>query len=168
MTSSSDSSATLADLGDTTPRSMRDSQTGSSSNDQDVTPSQNALSSKAADLPVKKLQDVPSHHGTNPELTQDGFEKLEKPHNHLKNGAGGVPIPTENNWKVSPEDQAKAPGTNMKRMITPKGELIYVGWDGPDDPADPRNWTPFRKWTISICLYTFTASVGDRVQLRNC
>lgn len=167
MTSSSDSSATLADLGDTTPRSMRDAQIDSGSSDQDVACSQDSLSSRAAELPVNKLQDVPSNHGTNPELTQDGFEKLEKPHNHLKNGAAGVPVPTENNWKVAPEDQAKAPQTNMKRMITPKGELIYVGWDGPDDPADPRNWTPFRKWTISICLYTFTASVGQGFQLRD-
>lgn len=38
-----------------------------------------------------------------------------------------------------------------------------VDWDGPDDPANPKNWTKKRKWmaTITVSLFTFIAPVSS-------
>lgn len=30
-----------------------------------------------------------------------------------------------------------------------------VDWDGPDDPANPMNWSPTRKW-ITIAIVSFS------------
>ncbi|KAF2487690.1 synaptic vesicle transporter [Neohortaea acidophila] len=40
-----------------------------------------------------------------------------------------------------------------------------VDWDGPDDPANPQNWSTTRKllFTFSISLCTFTVSFGSSV-----
>jgi len=40
-----------------------------------------------------------------------------------------------------------------------------VDWDGPDDPANPMNWSPFRKWTIAVCmgLMTFVVTFASSV-----
>lgn len=40
-----------------------------------------------------------------------------------------------------------------------------VGWDGPDDPENPQNWSNARKWWISICTagLTFVVSFGSSV-----
>ena len=65
---------------------------------------------------------------------------------------------------LSEEDQRKAPMTDLTRAITPKGiEVIYVGWDGPDDPASPRNWKPMRKWILSIVGFSFCSTVSITV-----
>jgi len=54
--------------------------------------------------------------------------------------------------------------TDLTRAITPKGiEVIYVGWDGPDDPASPRNWKPMRKWILSIVGFSFCSTVSITV-----
>ncbi|KAI9835114.1 MAG: hypothetical protein M1838_005371 [Thelocarpon superellum] len=38
-----------------------------------------------------------------------------------------------------------------------------VGWEGPDDPANPKNWTFRRKWsaTIVVSLFTFISPVSS-------
>lgn len=40
-----------------------------------------------------------------------------------------------------------------------------VDWDGPDDPANPHNWSTKRKllFTLSIGLCTFTVAFGSSV-----
>ncbi|GLB33199.1 putative MFS polyamine transporter [Lyophyllum shimeji] len=40
-----------------------------------------------------------------------------------------------------------------------------VGWDGPDDPANPRNWTKRRRWivTLVVSLFTFISPVGSSI-----
>lgn len=40
-----------------------------------------------------------------------------------------------------------------------------VDWDGPDDPANPMNWAPARKWTIAVCmgLMTFVVTFASSV-----
>lgn len=54
--------------------------------------------------------------------------------------------------EITDEDREKAPPfCDMKKIISGKGEqLIYVGWNGPDDPANPRNWKPKTKWALSV------------------
>lgn len=53
--------------------------------------------------------------------------------------------------EVTDEDRNKAPPfCDMQKVISSKGEqLIYVGWNGPEDPANPRNWSLKKKWIIT-------------------
>ncbi|KAK9894249.1 MFS general substrate transporter [Cystobasidium minutum MCA 4210] len=52
----------------------------------------------------------------------------------------------------------------MKKVLSGKGEqLIYVGWNGPDDPANPRNWSPKRKWFLSVIGFLFCTLVSMSV-----
>ncbi|KDE09672.1 hypothetical protein MVLG_00078 [Microbotryum lychnidis-dioicae p1A1 Lamole] len=39
-------------------------------------------------------------------------------------------------------------------------DVVWVGWDGPDDPANPRNWTNRRKWLLSSSGIMFCAIVS--------
>lgn len=57
--------------------------------------------------------------------------------------------------RLTDAERAAAPMTDLRKVVTLRGELIYVGWDGPDDPANPRNWTHTRKWTLSIIGFLF-------------
>ena len=34
-----------------------------------------------------------------------------------------------------------------------------VGWDGPDDPQNPQNWSNRRKWFITILCVLMTLNV---------
>ncbi|KAK2810023.1 hypothetical protein FQN49_008565 [Arthroderma sp. PD_2] len=40
-----------------------------------------------------------------------------------------------------------------------------VDWDGPDDPANPLNWTSFKKWSIItlVSYITFVTSYGSTI-----
>lgn len=40
-----------------------------------------------------------------------------------------------------------------------------IGWDGPDDPGNPRNWTKRRRWivTLVVSLFTFISPVGSSI-----
>jgi len=29
-------------------------------------------------------------------------------------------------------------------------EFYQVGWDGPDDPQNPKNWSKGRKWAVCV------------------
>ena len=42
---------------------------------------------------------------------------------------------------------------------------VKVTWDGPDDPANPKNWTYRRKWTVTIVVgtYTFISTVSTSI-----
>jgi len=53
---------------------------------------------------------------------------------------------------ITDEEREKAPPfCEMKKIISGAGfELIYVGWNGPEDPENPRNWEPARKWGLSV------------------
>jgi hypothetical protein len=49
------------------------------------------------------------------------------------------------------EREKLPPFCDVKKIISGRGEqLIYVGWNGPDDPANPRNWKPKTKWFLSV------------------
>ncbi|KAG6808458.1 hypothetical protein H0H92_004055 [Tricholoma furcatifolium] len=38
----------------------------------------------------------------------------------------------------------------------PPNDDIVVDWEGPDDPADPKNWAYRRKWAATIVVSSFT------------
>ena len=42
-------------------------------------------------------------------------------------------------------------------------DVNLVTWDGPDDPANPKNWTKKRRWaaTITVSLFTFISPVSS-------
>lgn len=54
---------------------------------------------------------------------------------------------------VTDDERAKVPPfCELKKVVTPKGELIYVGWDGPDDPKNPRNVSYMRQVYSRVAL----------------
>ncbi|KAF9460954.1 MFS general substrate transporter [Collybia nuda] len=40
-----------------------------------------------------------------------------------------------------------------------------IGWEGPDDPENPRNWTKSRRWvvTLVVSLFTFISPVASSI-----
>lgn len=42
-----------------------------------------------------------------------------------------------------------------------ESDILKVGWDGPDDPENPQNWSKSYKWLITIvcCLLTINVYV---------
>ena len=52
--------------------------------------------------------------------------------------------------------------TTHSHPSTPKdfdynpGSIEVVGWDGPDDSANPRNWTKRRRWVVTLVVSLFT------------
>lgn len=53
---------------------------------------------------------------------------------------------------ITDEERRNVPQfCDIQKVISGKGEqLIYVGWNGPDDPENPKNWSQARKWSISV------------------
>merc|ERR1712093_341683 len=65
--------------------------------------------------------------------------------------------------RLTDAERGAAPMTDLRKVVTPRGELIYVGWDGPDDPANPRNWSQVKKWYLSIIGFLFCSIVSISV-----
>ncbi|KJA23932.1 hypothetical protein HYPSUDRAFT_184646 [Hypholoma sublateritium FD-334 SS-4] len=36
------------------------------------------------------------------------------------------------------------------------GDVLWVDWDGPDDPENPKNWTYRQRWLITVIVSSFT------------
>lgn len=54
-------------------------------------------------------------------------------------------------------DQAKAEAAKKEAIQQKDPNLIE--WDGPDDPENPMNWRPVKKWTITLALGFMTLCV---------
>lgn len=51
-----------------------------------------------------------------------------------------------------------------KGEITVKVQPVQItGWDGPDDPENPKNWSSTRKWlaTITVAMFTFITPIAS-------
>jgi len=71
---------------------------------------------------------------------------------------------TENQWEIDviSDDIEKNALKNGKEdieeqdvVIEPQVDPNLVDWDGPDDPANPMNWTEHKKWktvTVVSCI----------------
>jgi hypothetical protein len=64
------------------------------------------------------------------------------------------------------------PGTADEKS-TDTAESKIVDWDGPNDPANPLNWTPLRKWSIIslvsyITFVTYVSLLGPILVSRIC
>ncbi|KAJ7347886.1 MFS polyamine transporter [Mycena albidolilacea] len=52
--------------------------------------------------------------------------------------------------------------STITRAATIRSVLLdpeEINWDGPDDPANPQNWTDRRKWTITLIIVIMTVNV---------
>jgi hypothetical protein len=58
----------------------------------------------------------------------------------VENNAAGMPQTEDVQDKVQREFTAA-------RVNEPAADPNIVDWDGPDDPANPMNWSERRKWT---------------------
>ncbi|KAH9898224.1 MFS polyamine transporter [Cubamyces lactineus] len=60
-------------------------------------------------------------------------------------------------------DGTKKDGRNKTEDEAQDDDVIVVGWDGPDDPANPRNWPLKRKWTVALTVssYTFISPIAS-------
>ena len=52
-----------------------------------------------------------------------------------------------------------------KSVPASDSNMNIVGWDGPDDPDHPMNFTPAKKWSLTIitALITFSVSLASSV-----
>ncbi|KAF7193801.1 Citrinin biosynthesis cluster MFS transporter mrr1 [Pseudocercospora fuligena] len=87
--------------------------------------------------------------------------------------AGIPPLAESNDYDVDVEKQQHIQDHNQ----TPEDQLggkkdeedeqdpNVVGWDGPDDPKNPMNWSPYRKWAIAVNmgLMTFVVTFASSV-----
>ncbi|CAG7939666.1 unnamed protein product [Penicillium nalgiovense] len=81
----------------------------------------------------------------------------------------GQPIESDQSLSDSPITPAPTPysppGANSEREHTQDETNNIVGWYGPDDPLNPRNWSSWKKRlvTFQICLYTFAIYSGSSI-----
>ncbi|ANB12434.1 Tpo3p [Sugiyamaella lignohabitans] len=67
---------------------------------------------------------------------------------------------SENYFPADGGDTVNRDGSEFKD-IDPE----LVTWEGPDDPENPRNWSPFRKWvtTVVVSVYTMIAPLSSSI-----
>ncbi|KAJ6185170.1 hypothetical protein N7519_006471 [Penicillium mononematosum] len=81
----------------------------------------------------------------------------------------GHPIESDHSLSDSPITPAPAsyfpPGANSEGGHTQDDTNNIVGWYGPNDPSNPRNWSSWKKRlvTFQICLYTFAIYSGSSI-----
>ncbi|KAF5313706.1 hypothetical protein D9611_010230 [Ephemerocybe angulata] len=65
----------------------------------------------------------------------------------------------EGDVEVPPEERPKPP---MERNLEGE-EIVWVDWDGPNDPENPKNWPYKRKWaaTLIVSAFTFISPVSS-------
>jgi DHA1 family multidrug resistance protein-like MFS transporter len=56
-----------------------------------------------------------------------------------------------------PEHERPSPTATLS--TAPAQDPNMVSWDGPDDPANPQNWTIRRKWVITMVCIVMTVNV---------
>lgn len=54
------------------------------------------------------------------------------------------------------ENSNSVPSTEDNKIPHEPKDPNVVDWDGPDDPANPLNWTGKKKWTNGALLATMT------------
>ncbi|KAF9448084.1 MFS polyamine transporter [Macrolepiota fuliginosa MF-IS2] len=64
-----------------------------------------------------------------------------------------------------PEDanQATHNKNNRGSYEEPDSDVLWVDWEGPDDPSNPKNWAYRKKWaaTVIVSLFTFISPVSS-------
>lgn len=68
-------------------------------------------------------------------------------------------LPSNRESTISRETSSQVGATAAGTEAKAGGEEIdpdVVDWDGPDDPANPQNWTPKKKWCMIAALAATT------------
>ncbi|KAJ4989056.1 MFS multidrug transporter [Stagonosporopsis vannaccii] len=60
-----------------------------------------------------------------------------------------------NQWSED-EETAYNPGFNAIESALKLEQDIIITWDGPNDPANPLNWSQSRKWVVTMLVSMFT------------
>lgn len=94
---------------------------------------------------------TPSNASVNPDLAdkskaKDEEANLSEPSEASRAQDGEEPQPVV----VSPTSDVEAARTEKDAENAQSDDPNAVGWDGPDDPANPMNWSSKRKW-CNIC-----------------
>jgi len=61
-------------------------------------------------------------------------------------------------------DDVREPNPKELKESIPKDLALdhsppYVGWDGPDDPSNPQNWTKSYRWALTVLCSIMTVNV---------
>ncbi|KAF8527518.1 MFS general substrate transporter [Hysterangium stoloniferum] len=64
---------------------------------------------------------------------------------------------------ANPEGEIPIPATSSELSSKGEGNVIYVSWDGPNDPENPVNWSRTRKWVLTGLGGAFLTMVGGSV-----
>ncbi|ETI29614.1 hypothetical protein G647_02067 [Cladophialophora carrionii CBS 160.54] len=78
--------------------------------------------------------------------------------------AGPVPLQPKENGGSSLDRPARSESATSQQVPTSSNdpyppqslEKGIVGWDGPDDPENPRNWPARQKWTVLLLVSSMT------------
>ena len=67
-------------------------------------------------------------------------------------------LPEKSEPTSNPEIENLASRMNTRKTLRTRKANLYakVTWDSPDDPANPKNWTYRRKWTVTLVVGTYT------------
>jgi DHA1 family multidrug resistance protein-like MFS transporter len=57
------------------------------------------------------------------------------------------------------KDLEKQAGQTPINAPQPQNDLNLVGWDGPDDPENPMNFSKTRKWIITLSMASMTICI---------
>lgn len=117
-----------------------------------------------------------AHHGTADDLSDDE----DQPSRHfggVRTREGPSPRQESDSEKETPDAEkpdtpAQFPNDDTHNMASgvkvdaEKGRDIHlIDWYGPDDPENPRNWSPAKKYfvTFEICFLTFSIYIGSSI-----
>ncbi len=99
-----------------------------------------------------------------PPTTADGKTPVTFPPNTSHGGTENDVEKDIEKGDPGPQDHNEADHGDMDRGQT-KEESNLIGWDGPNDPENPQNWSKSKKYTVTIfyssmtfCL-TFASSI---------
>lgn len=103
---------------------------------------------------------VHEHAAGHDDSESDSEEAAEEEDTSHDEGDLADAVPETKEGLAQPEDvEAQAP--KLQRRGTSKStrsrtDPDLVTWDGPDDPANPKNWTTKRKWAATFVVSSFT------------
>ncbi|KZT02454.1 MFS polyamine transporter [Laetiporus sulphureus 93-53] len=85
---------------------------------------------------------------TAPNLSTEALRQLNAPDSDLLSQSDDTEIEPQ---QPETQDASKA-ATNPEN----EPDILIVDWDGPDDPANPRNWSTRTKWAAAATVSAFT------------
>lgn len=58
--------------------------------------------------------------------------------------------------RLSEETIEESPEPRTVNVSEETSDMLWVDWDGPNDPMNPKNWTYRRKWAATLVVSSFT------------